>query len=302
MHEINPHAEQYSELRQPLRELCRQFDSRYWQQIEEQQAYPQEFVQALTAAGWLAALIPEQYGGAGLSTTEASVILEEINRSGANSGACHAQMYIMGALLRHGSPEQKQTYLPQIAAGQLRLQSFAVTEPSTGTDTTKTKTFARRQGDRYLVSGQKVFISRVQHSDLMLLLARTTPLDQVKRKTEGLSIFLVDLRQALGQGLTVRPIRNMVNHETNRAVLRQPRDPGRAADRPGGPGLPLYPRRHERRAHPDRRRVHRRRLLVYRQGPRLRQPARGVRPGRSARTRASSSRSRAPTPTYGQPT
>jgi acyl-CoA dehydrogenase len=215
MREINPHTEQYSELRQPLRELCRQFDSRYWQQIEEQQAYPQDFVQALTAAGWLAALIPEQYGGAGLSTAEASVILEEINRSGANSGACHAQMYIMGALLRHGSLEQKQAYLPQIAAGQLRLQSFAVTEPTTGTDTTKTKTFARRQGDHYLVSGQKVFISRVQHSDLMLLLARTTPLAQVKSKTEGLSIFLVDLRQAIGHGLTVRPIRNMVNHETN---------------------------------------------------------------------------------------
>jgi acyl-CoA dehydrogenase len=215
MREINPHAEQYSDLRQPLRELCRQFDSRYWQQIEEQQAYPQDFVQALTAAGWLAALIPEQYGGAGLSTAEASVILEEINRSGANSGACHAQMYIMGALLRHGSPQQKQAYLPQIAAGQLRLQSFAVTEPSTGTDTTRTSTFARRQGDRYLVSGQKVFISRVQHSDLMLLLARTTPLAEVRKKTEGLSIFLVDLRQAIGRGLTLRPIRNMVNHETN---------------------------------------------------------------------------------------
>jgi acyl-CoA dehydrogenase len=179
MSDINPHAEQYSELRQPLRELCHQFDSRYWQQIEEQQAYPEAFVQALTAAGWLAALIPEQYGGAGLSLIEASVILEEINRSGANSGACHAQMYIMGALLRHGSPEQKQAYLPRIAAGQLRLQSFAVTEPSTGTDTTRTSTFARRQGDRYLVSGQKVFISRVQHSDLMLLLARTTPLAEV---------------------------------------------------------------------------------------------------------------------------
>ncbi|MFL5800353.1 MAG: acyl-CoA dehydrogenase family protein [Roseiflexaceae bacterium] len=215
MSDINPHAEQYSELRQPLRELCRQFDSRYWQQIEEQQAYPEAFVQALTAAGWLAALIPEQYGGAGLSLIEASVILEEINRSGANSGACHAQMYIMGALLRHGSPEQKQAYLPQIAAGQMRLQSFAVTEPSTGTDTTRTSTFARRQGDRYLVSGQKVFISRVQHSDLMLLLARTTPLAEVGKRTEGLSIFLVDLRQAIGRGLTLRPIRNMVNHETN---------------------------------------------------------------------------------------
>lgn len=189
--------------------------------MEAQSAYPEEFVRALTEAGCLAALIPEQYGGSGLSVTEASVILEEINRSGANSGACHAQMYIMGTLLRHGSPEQKQRYLPKIAAGELRLQSFAVTEPTTGTDTTKTKTFAARKGDRYVVNGQKVFISRIQHSDLMLLLARTTPLAEVKKKTEGLSVFLVDLREAerRGQGdqgeMTVRPIRNMVNHETN---------------------------------------------------------------------------------------
>jgi acyl-CoA dehydrogenase len=215
MSDINPHAEQHSALRGPVRELCRQFDSRYWQQVEEQRTYPEAFVRALTEAGWLAALIPEEYGGAGLSVTEASVILEEINRSGANSGACHAQMYIMGALLRHGSPEQKQNYLPRIASGELRLQSFAVTEPSTGTDTTKTKTFAQRKGDRYVVHGQKVFISRVQHSDLMLLLARTTPLTEVRKKTEGLSIFLVELQQAIGRGLTVRPIRNMVNHETN---------------------------------------------------------------------------------------
>jgi acyl-CoA dehydrogenase len=215
MSDINPHAEQHSTLRRPVRELCRQFDSHYWQQVEEQRTYPEAFVRALTEAGWLAALIPEEYGGAGLSVTEASVILEEINRSGANSGACHAQMYIMGALLRHGSPEQKQTYLPRIASGELRLQSFAVTEPSTGTDTTKTKTFARRKGDHYVVHGQKVFISRVQHSDLMLLLARTTPLEEVRKKTEGLSIFLVELQQAIGRGLTVRPIRNMVNHETN---------------------------------------------------------------------------------------
>ena len=213
--DINPRAEQYRELRDPVRNLCAQFDSRYWQAVEAEDAYPEAFVKALTDAGWLAALIPEEYGGAGLRLTEASVILEEINRSGANSGACHAQMYIMGALLRHGSPDQKARYLPRIASGELRLQSFAVTEPTTGTDTTKTKTFAEKRGDRYVVNGQKVWISRVQHSDLMLLLARTTPLAEVRKKTEGLSIFLVDLHAALGHGLAVRPIRNMVNHETN---------------------------------------------------------------------------------------
>jgi acyl-CoA dehydrogenase len=215
MADINPRFSQFQEYRQAIRDLCRGFDSGYWQQVEAQAAYPEAFVKALTAAGWLAALIPERYGGGGLSLSEASVILEEINRSGANSGACHAQMYIMGALLRHGSEEQKQQYLPAIAAGDLRLQSFAVTEPTTGTDTTKTKTFAARSGDRYMVSGQKVWISRVQHSDLMLLLARTTPLPEVKKKTEGLSIFMVDLRGADGRGMTVRPIKNMVNHETN---------------------------------------------------------------------------------------
>ena len=215
MPDINPRFSQFQEYRQAIRELCDRFDSKYWQDVEAQSGYPEAFVKALTAAGWLAALIPEQYGGGGLSVTEASVILEEINRSGANSGACHAQMYIMGALLRHGSEAQKQQYLPAIAAGDLRLQSFAVTEPTTGTDTTKTKTFAARSGDRYIVNGQKVWISRVQHSDLMLLLARTTPLPEVKKKTEGLSIFLVDLRDAERKGMTVRPIRNMVNHETN---------------------------------------------------------------------------------------
>jgi acyl-CoA dehydrogenase len=215
MPDINPRFTQFQEYRQAIRDLCGRFDSKYWQDVEAQSGYPEAFVKALTDAGWLAALIPEQYGGGGLSVTEASVILEEINRSGANSGACHAQMYIMGALLRHGSEAQKQQYLPAIAAGDLRLQSFAVTEPTTGTDTTKTKTFAARSGDRYVVNGQKVWISRVQHSDLMLLLARTTPLPEVKKKTEGLSIFLVDLRDAERQGMTVRPIRNMVNHETN---------------------------------------------------------------------------------------
>jgi acyl-CoA dehydrogenase len=215
MGDINPRATEYLEYRQAVRDLCGRFDSKYWQDVEEQAGYPEAFVAALTEAGWLAALIPEQYGGGGLNVTEASVILEEINRSGANSGACHAQMYIMGALLRHGSEEQKQQYLPAIASGALRLQSFAVTEPTTGTDTTKTRTMAVRSGDRYVVNGQKVWISRIQHSDLMLLLARTTPIGDVKKKTEGLSIFLVDLKDAGQRGMTVRPIRNMVNHETN---------------------------------------------------------------------------------------
>ncbi len=215
MNDINPRARRWPELRESVRTLCRQFDSRYWQQVTSEQAYPEAFVRALTEAGWLAALIPEAFGGAGLGVHEASVILEKINRSGANSGACHAQMYTMGTLLRYGSDEQKQRYLPKIAAGELRLQSFAVTEPTSGTDTTSLKTFARRDGDHYVVTGQKVFISRVQHSDLMLLLARTTPLDQVAKRTEGLSVLLVDLREAIGSGLTVRPIANMVNHETN---------------------------------------------------------------------------------------
>ena len=215
MTDINPRFEEFADYRRAVRELCAQFGSEYWQEIDERAAYPEAFVEALTAAGWLAALIPEEYGGGGLSLTEASVILEEINRSGANSGACHAQMYIMGALLRHGSGEQKRRYLPDIAAGRLRLQSFAVTEPTTGTDTTRTRTTAVRRGDRYVVNGQKVWTSRMQHSDLMLLLARTTPLADVKKKTEGLSIFLVDLRGAAEKGMAVRPIRNMVNHETN---------------------------------------------------------------------------------------
>lgn len=215
MSDINPFTQQHADIRQGVRDVCSMFDSTYWQKLEEASGYPEAFVQALTQAGWLAALIPEEFGGSGVGLIEASVILEEINRSGANSGACHAQMYTMGALLRHGSPEQKRKYLPHIASGELRLQSFGVTEPTTGTDTTRIKTFAEKRGDRYIVNGQKVWISRVQHSDLMLLLARTTPLAQVKKKTEGLSIFLVDLRESMEKGLTVRPIRNMVNHETN---------------------------------------------------------------------------------------
>jgi acyl-CoA dehydrogenase len=215
MTDINPRSAQHAEYRQAVRDLCARFGSDYWQDVDARAAYPEAFVQALTDAGWLAALIPTEYGGGGMSMTEASVILEEINRSGANSGACHAQMYIMGTLLRHGSAEQKQRYLPAIARGELRLQAFAVTEPSAGTDTTKITTSAERRGDHYVVNGQKIWISRVQHSDVMLLLARTTPVAEVKKKSDGLSVFLVDLRDATRRGLTLRPIRNMVNHETN---------------------------------------------------------------------------------------
>src|SRR6187200_3120456 len=213
--DINPRSAEYSDYRRAVRELCSGFDSGYWRSLDERAEYPEAFVTALTAAGWLAALIPAEYGGGGLGVTEASVILEEINRAGANSGACHAQMYIMGTLLRHGSDAQKQRYLPRIASGELRLQSFAVTEPTSGTDTTRISTFARRAGDRYVVTGQKVWISRVQHSDVMLLLARTTPLPDVKKKSDGLSVFLLELDGADQRGLTVRPIRNMVGHETN---------------------------------------------------------------------------------------
>jgi acyl-CoA dehydrogenase len=211
---LNP-ADQFQELRSALRELCAQFPSEYFRRIDEQRAYPVEFVDALTKAGWLAALIPEEYGGSGLGLTEASVIIEEINRAGGNAGACHGQMYNMGTLLRHGSETQKRAYLPKIARGELRLQSMAVTEPIAGTDTTKITTTAVKRGDHYLVRGQKVWTSRVQHSDLMILLARTTPLAEVKKKSEGMSIFLVDLRESIGETLRVRPIPNMVNHETN---------------------------------------------------------------------------------------
>jgi acyl-CoA dehydrogenase len=205
----------YAELRDGVRALCGQFDGAYWRKVDEERAYPDAFVNALTKAGWLAALIPEEYGGSGLSVTEASIILEEISRSGAFAGAVHGQMYVMGCVLRHASAEQKRSYLPGIASGELRMQSMAVTEPATGTDTTKLKTVAVKKGDRYVVNGQKVFISRVRHSDLLLLLARTTPIDRVRKKSEGLSVFIVDLRQAVGKGLTVKPIRNMANQETN---------------------------------------------------------------------------------------
>jgi acyl-CoA dehydrogenase len=208
-------TDQYEDIRAAVRDLCSAFPAEYFRKIDEARGYPEVFVDALTKAGWLAALIPQDYGGSGLGLTEASVIMEEINRAGGNSGACHGQMYNMGTLLRHGSEAQKRRYLPQIASGALRLQSMGVTEPSTGTDTTRIKTTAERRGDRYVVNGQKVWISRVQHSDLMILLARTTPLAEVQKKSEGMSIFLVDLREAIGNGMTVQPILNMVNHETN---------------------------------------------------------------------------------------
>ena len=210
-----PVESDHQDLRAAIRDLCARFDGPYWRGIDEARGYPEDFTAALTDAGWLAALIPEEFGGSGLGLTEASIVMEEINRSGGNSGAVHGQMYNMSTLLRAGSAEQKRRYLPEIAAGRLRLQSMAVTEPTTGTDTTKLKTVAVRKGDRFVVNGQKVWTSRLQHSDLMILLARTTPLDRVKKKSDGLSVFLVDLRMSIGKGMTVRPIRNMVNHETN---------------------------------------------------------------------------------------
>ncbi|AUT74167.1 acyl-CoA dehydrogenase family protein [Paraburkholderia hospita] len=212
---IHTVTDPFQDIREAVRDLCQQFPAEYFRKVDEERGYPEAFVDALTKAGWLAALIPQEYGGSGLGLTEASVIMEEINRSGGNSGACHGQMYNMGTLMRHGSAEQKRLYLPKIASGELRLQSMGVTEPTTGTDTTKIKTTAVRKGDRYVVNGQKVWISRVQHSDLMILLARTTPLADVTKKSEGMSIFIVDLRDAIGHGMTVRPIPNMVNHETN---------------------------------------------------------------------------------------
>jgi len=210
-----PKSDQFQDMREALRDLCGSFDSAYWQKVDHGRAYPEAFVDAMAQAGWLAALIPEEYGGSGLGLSEASVIMEEINFSGGNAGSCHGQMYNMGTLLRHGSDNQKQLYLPKIATGELRLQTMAVTEPTTGTDTTKLKTTAVKKGDKYIVNGQKVWISRIQHSDLMILLARTTPLAEVKKKSEGMSIFIVNLKDALGKGMEISPIANMVNHETN---------------------------------------------------------------------------------------
>ena len=210
-----PTPDAYHDMREALRGMLSTFDSAYWQKVDHERGYPETFVRALTDAGWLAALIPAEYGGSGLGLAEASVIMEEINFAGGNAGSCHGQMYNMGTLLRHGSDAQKKLYLPKIASGELRLQSMAVTEPTTGTDTTQLKTTAVKKGDRYVVNGQKVWISRIQHSDLMILLARTTPLAEVSKKSGGMSIFIVNLKDAIGKGMTVQPIANMVNHETN---------------------------------------------------------------------------------------
>jgi alkylation response protein AidB-like acyl-CoA dehydrogenase len=207
-------ADPHAEIREEVRKLCARFPGEYWRELDRERGYPTAFVQALTEAGYLGALIPEEYGGAGLPLSAAAAILEEIHSTGCNAAACHAQMYIMGTILRHGSPEQKRRYLPKIATGELRLQAFGVTEPTSGTDTTALRTFARREGDRYVVNGQKIWTSRAEHSDLMLLLARTTPRDQVKRRTDGLSTFIVDMREAKGKGLTIRPIRTMMNHNS----------------------------------------------------------------------------------------
>jgi alkylation response protein AidB-like acyl-CoA dehydrogenase len=204
----------YAEIRAEVAKLCAEFPGEYWQKLERENTYPAEFVDALTKAGYLSALVPEEYGGSGLPLSAAAAILEEIQKSGGNGAACHAQMYIMGAILRHGSDEQKRKYLPRIATGEARLQAFGVTEPTSGTDTTSLKTFARREGDFYVVNGQKIWTSRAEHSDLMLLLARTTPKEEVARKTEGLSVFIVDMNEAGKAGMTIRPIRTMMNHAT----------------------------------------------------------------------------------------
>ena len=212
-------GEDYPDLRNTVRQICKGFPGEYWRKLDNQSGYPTEFVAALTEAGFLGALIPEEYGGSGLPLRAAAVILEEINANGCSASPAHAQMYIMGTLLRHGSELQKRTYLPEIAAGRLRLQAFGVTEPNTGSDTTQLKTRAERQGDVYVVNGQKVWTSRALHSDLMLLLARTTPVDKVKKRTEGLSVFLVDLREAKGNGMEIRPIKAMINHNTTEVFI-----------------------------------------------------------------------------------
>ncbi len=219
MNEIQPlspiaQRDDHSEIREEVRKLCARFPGEYWRKLDEARGYPTEFVTALTEAGYLSVLISEEYGGSGLGITAAAAILETVQAEGCNGAACHAQMYIMGTILRHGSAVQKQFYLPKIASGELRLQAFGVTEPTSGTDTTSLRTFARRDGDSYVVNGQKVWTSRSEHSDLMLLLARTTPRDQVAKKTDGLSTFIVDMKQALGHGLTIRPIRTMMNHNS----------------------------------------------------------------------------------------
>jgi acyl-CoA dehydrogenase len=229
--------EDYPDIRESVRRICADFPGAYWRDLDEREAYPSEFVKAMTDAGFLSALIPETFGGAGLPLRAACVILEEIHASGGNASATHAQMYTMGTVLRHGSPEQKQQYLPKIATGELRLQAFGVTEPTTGTDTTKLKTRAVRDGDHYVINGQKIWTSRALYSDLMLLLARTTPLEQVTKKTEGLSVFLVDMREAVGKGMTIRPIKAMINHNTTEVFFDNVRIPASSLIGQEGKGL-----------------------------------------------------------------
>ena len=221
-------GETWPEIREAVRRLCANYPGDYWRELDRNREYPEAFVKALTDAGYLAVLIPEEYGGSGLPISAGSAVLEEVNASGCNAGACHAQMYIMGTLLRHGSDEQKQRYLPKIATGELRLQAFGVTEPSSGTDTLSLRTTAVREGNGYVVNGQKIWTSRAQYSDLMLLLARTTSKDRVAKRTDGLSVFLVDMREALGNGLEIRPIRTMINHQTNELFFDNMRIPADA--------------------------------------------------------------------------
>jgi alkylation response protein AidB-like acyl-CoA dehydrogenase len=215
----------YSDIRDAVAKLCAQFPGEYWRKLDRQMAYPKEFVDALTQAGYLSVLIPEEYGGAGLKLSAAAAILEEIQRAGCNGGGCHAQMYTMGTVLRHGNAEQKAKYLPKVASGELRLQAFGVTEPTSGTDTSSLKTFARKDGDHYVVNGQKIWTSRAEHSDLMILLARTTPKEQAKKRTDGLSVFIVDMREVRGKGLEIRPIRTMMNHATTEVFFTDMRVP-----------------------------------------------------------------------------
>ena len=296
-------SDPHQDMRDALRALCAGFPDTYHRDVDTRRAYPEAFVDALTKAGWLAALIPQEYGGSGLGLTEASVIMEEINRCGGNSGACHGQMYNMGTLLRHGSEAQKQ----QVPAGDRQRRVAPAVD---GRDRAHHRHRHHQDQDHggharataTSINGQKVWISRVQHSDLMILLARTTPLADVQKKSEGMSIFIVDLREAIGNGMTVRPIANMVNHETNELFFDNLEIPGREPDRRGRQGLPVHPRRPERRAHPDRRRVHRRRLLVHRQGEPHTPRSASCSAGRSARTRACSSRSPRPTSRSKPPT
>ena len=252
------HDHDYSDIRDAVAKLCAQFPGEYWRKLDREMAYPSAFVNALTEAGYLSVLIPEEYGGAGLKLSAATAILEEIHRSGCNAGACHAQMYTMGTVLRHGNDAQKSKWLPQIASGKLRLQAFGVTEPTSGTDTLSLKTVAKREGnDSYVVNGQKIWTSRAEYSDLMLLLARTTPKEEAKKRTDGLSVFLVDMREARKAGLSIRPIRTMMNHSTTEVFFTDMKVPAENLDWRRGQGFSLHSLRHECRTHSDRVRIHR---------------------------------------------